>query len=265
MTPSQPRLPYTEGTPERLEAGIVLGVTILLAWSAVTAFALSRPLVGLDDAWWVLPVLALQTWLYTGMFITAHDGMHGVISRRYPWVNNALGSVCTMAFGLMHYRDLYHAHGRHHARPGTADDPDFDDPGDGPPSRWFVRFMVRYSTKGQWVRLFGVFFTLWLGLGVPWSHLVLFWFIPSVASTIQLFVVGTWLPHRAGSGLDATHRARSVDLPPWLSLLACYHFGYHVEHHSYPSVPWWRLPTARQRMTHQRMARQRTMSTQEAA
>jgi beta-carotene ketolase (CrtW type) len=245
---AHPRLPYSEGAPERLEAGILLALTIFFSWASLTAFALFQPAVGWEDAWWVVPVMALQTWLYTGMFITAHDGMHGVISRRYPWVNTAFGSVCTMAFGLMRYRDLRRAHGLHHARPGTADDPDFDDPGDGPPWRWFFRFMLRYSTVGQWIRLFTVFFVLWVGLSVPWAHLILFWFIPSVSSTVQLFVVGTWLPHRAGPGLVTPHRARSVDLPPWLSLLACYHFGYHVEHHSHPFVPWWRLPTARRQM-----------------
>lgn len=27
-----------------------------------------------------------------------------------------------------------------------------------------------------------------------------------------------------------------------LSFLTCYYFGYHLEHHLYPNVPWWRLP-----------------------
>ena len=29
------------------------------------------------------------------------------------------------------------------------------------------------------------------------------------------------------------------------SLVTCYHFGYHHEHHLYPAVPSWRLPAAR--------------------
>ena len=27
------------------------------------------------------------------------------------------------------------------------------------------------------------------------------------------------------------HRARSNDMPTWLSLITCFHFGYHHEHH----------------------------------
>ncbi|MFA9473554.1 MAG: fatty acid desaturase [Filomicrobium sp.] len=29
-----------------------------------------------------------------------------------------------------------------------------------------------------------------------------------------------------------------------MSLLTCFHFGYHHEHHLQPDVPWWRLPDA---------------------
>jgi len=36
-------------------------------------------------------------------------------------------------------------------------------------------------------------------------------------------------------------RARSLDVHPALSFLACYHFGYHFEHHARPDLPWWTL------------------------
>jgi beta-carotene ketolase (CrtW type) len=28
--------------------------------------------------------------------------------------------------------------------------------------------------------------------------------------------------------------------------VSCYFFGYHLEHHAYPYLPWWRLPAARE-------------------
>ena len=61
-------------------------------------------------------------------------------------------------------------------------------------------------------------------------------------------MVGTWLPHREGNGRFIGHgptKTRTVELPPPLSLLVCFHFGYHYEHHAWPWVPWWRLQTLR--------------------
>lgn len=35
---------------------------------------------------------------------------------------------------------------------------------------------------------------------------------------------------------------RTAVMPSWLSMLLCYHFNLHTEHHLYPTVPWHRLP-----------------------
>ena len=45
------------------------------------------------------------------------------------------------------------------------------------------------------------------------------------------------------------HRARSNEFSPLLSLLTCFHFGYHHEHHDAPWVPWWKLPAHRALVT----------------
>ena len=67
--------------------------------------------------------------------------------------------------------------------------------------------------------------------------------LPLLLSSLQLFVVGTYLPHRRhGSGGSI-----SLAWPSWLSLLACYHFGYHREHHDNPTQSWYQLSAARAR------------------
>ena len=67
-------------------------------------------------------------------------------------------------------------------------------------------------------------------------------------SSLQLFAFGTWLPHRRGEQPFADrHRARSSGFGWLASLLTCFHFGYHHEHHLWPGVPWWRLPRVRTR------------------
>ena len=43
----------------------------------------------------------------------------------------------------------------------------------------------------------------------------------------------------------------SLDWPAWLSLLACFHFGYHREHHDRPDLAWFEtFPAVGDRQTH---------------
>jgi beta-carotene ketolase (CrtW type) len=69
--------------------------------------------------------------------------------------------------------------------------------------------------------------------------------LPLVLSSWQLFVVGTYLPHRGQCVPEQSAHPISLNLPPWLSLLACFHFGYHREHHDNPGLNWFQLPSAR--------------------
>ena len=83
-------------------------------------------------------------------------------------------------------------------------------------------------------------------LGAPTANTLLFWAVPSILSSLQLFAFGTYLPHRhEEEAFRDRHNARSNDYPRWLSLLTCFHFGYHHEHHAKPGTPWWRLPSIR--------------------
>ncbi|MGK7928227.1 MAG: fatty acid desaturase, partial [Spirulina sp.] len=83
-------------------------------------------------------------------------------------------------------------------------------------------------------------------LGSSPLNLLLFWLLPSAFSSLQLFFFGTFLPHRQPKGgYNNPHRAQSHALPIFWSFIACYHFGYHREHHENLDVPWWKLPELR--------------------
>jgi len=149
----------------------------------------------------------------------------------------------------MPYRVLREAHHHHHTHPSTERDPDYHE-GRGGVLGWYVRFVWRYATWSQILIMAVVFNILHHGLEISLGRLWVFWILPQVLSTVQLFVVGTWLPHRSDGGPfegDGPTRTRSLRVPSWVSFLACYHFGYHYEHHAWPFVPWWRLPEARRR------------------
>jgi beta-carotene ketolase (CrtW type) len=78
-------------------------------------------------------------------------------------------------------------------------------------------------------------------------RVLLFTTLPLLLSSLQLFVFGTYLPHRVQRHPKRHAHPISLDLPPWLSLLACFHFGYHREHHDNPGLSWYELPAVRAR------------------
>lgn len=227
-----------------LLAGLIGGAWLVLVVTGVGWFPLGWTTVPLAVVW-----VAASTFLYTGLFITAHDAMHGILAPKDRWLNDLLGRLAVFAYALFPYGKLYAAHHEHHRHPASADDPDFHPKGWTGFWPWYFGFMFHYSTPLQFGGMAAVFHLLWLGLGLPIGNVLVFWVLPAVLSSLQLFYFGTYLPHRelqqADQGYLDAHHARSNAYPEWLSLLTCYHFGYHWEHHQWPFVPWWRLPAAR--------------------
>lgn len=228
-------------------AGPLIAVGVLAAWGTSLAVLLSVGPAGMHPALW-LPAAALQTFLHTGLFITAHDAMHGNVARQHPTLNDTIGAVATVAYALFSYRKLREKHGAHHASPTEPDDPDHHDHPDERFWPWYLGFVGEYIGLWQVVGMAAVFNMLHHLVGVDLAALNLFWVAPSLLSTVQLFYFGTYLPHQhPDEGFADEHHATSNDYSPLVSFLTCYHFGYHLEHHHYPDVPWWRLPEVRAR------------------
>lgn len=251
--------PTLDGFARHRFAGVAWAVAIALGWGGAVAFGVTGAYPGAGnifvDIFWV----ALTVFLSTGLFITAHEAMHGLVLPSSPRFNRAVGTVALWAYGGLRFSDLEPAHWEHHREPSTEADPDYHEPRGrqsfGAFWRWYAGFLFEYATVWQFVWMGAVFNVALHGLGLNFWRLWLFWIAPVVLSTVQLFAVGTYLPHRQGTfeGHGPT-RTRTVALPTWASFLACYHFGYHFEHHAWPFVPWWRLPEARAHRLGQRDA-----------
>lgn len=230
--------------------GAALGAVVVVAWALTLALALWAPAAWLPLPLWA-PLVALRIWLHTGLFIVAHDAMHGTVAPGRPRLNAALGALAVGLYALFPYGALVREHRRHHADPASADDPDYHDGAHDGFGRWYLRFIGHYLRWPQIVGHAVIFNVLQHLLHVPQSRLLALWALPALASTAQLFYFGTFLPHRSPPGGYAdAHRATSNDYGPALSLLTCFHFGYHWEHHEEPSVPWWALPGRRARRAH---------------
>lgn len=220
--------------------GIHFGCIFFWNWSvAVAPFA-------------VLFIL-VQAWLSTGLFIIAHDCMHGSLAPGRPEWNARVGTLCLALYAGLSYAVLLPKHHAHHASPGTVDDPDFHADAPRLLLPWFGSFFRTYYTHAQLARI-TVVALAYLLLGASLLNIVIFWAVPALLALGQLFIFGTYLPHRhdAEPFADA-HHARSNALGPTLSLITCFNFGaYHHEHHLSPGTPWWRLPAFRRQRPKQR-------------
>ena len=186
--------------------------------------------------------ILLQTFLNTGLFVTTHDAIHGLIYPTNRFINNSVGSLCALAYAFLSYETLCQKHWLHHRYPMSTADPDFHGPHSTSFLMWYLQFMRQYWGWQQFMQLASIVGVVgWVFQLSPYN-LILFWGVPLLLSSLQLFYFGTYRPHH-NIEHSSTHCARS-DARPWLlSLLACYHFGYHQEHHERPDVPWWKLPT----------------------
>lgn len=196
-------------------------LVFLLDWS----FSFDQPLVYV--------MILVQMHLYTGLFITAHDAMHGTVSSNKV-LNNLMGWICTILYACFSFTKLNQKHHKHHRHVHTDLDPDFHE---GSFFRWYYRFIKEYITWWQIVSM-AIIFNI-LKFWFAEVNLVVFWVLPSLLSTFQLFYFGTWQPHHGEH--NNKYQSRTQTKNHVTAFFSCYFFGYHYEHHDSPGTPWWRL------------------------
>jgi len=212
--------------------GIIVALLIILTWLFSLFFLLgwefsfADPVVYLAVVW--------QTHLYTGLFITAHDAMHGSVSK-FGKINYLIGWIAAMLFSFNSYDRLYPKHHRHHRFVASQEDPDYHNSGHF--WKWYWSFIKTYISIGQLV-LMGTAFWMLRAI-IPVENLVIFWMLPAVLATFQLFYFGTYLPHKGEH--QNRHKSGTLSKNHLWAFLSCYFFGYHYEHHDSPGTPWWRL------------------------
>lgn len=199
----------------------LISIVSLMSWQV----KLSNPLVYI--------MILVQMHLYTGLFITAHDAIHGTVSSNRS-LNNAIGWICTVLYACFPFNKLRAKHYEHHTYVHTDRDPDYHS---GNFWLWYFNFIKEYISWWQIV-LMAIIFNI-LEIWIAESSLFLFWVLPSLLSTFQLFYFGTWLPHHGEH--DNKYQSRSQNRNHLFAFLSCYYFGYHYEHHDSPGTPWWRL------------------------
>jgi beta-carotene/zeaxanthin 4-ketolase len=220
--------------------GIFYAFTIIILWVVLLTYLLHYKIDFHDPL--VYMFMLVQMHLYTGIFITAHDAIHGVVVPDNKRLNYWIGFTCATIFAYNNYEKLSRKHHLHHAHVVSDDDPDYFD---GNFFRWYLKFALEYVTV--WQILFMAITYNILKLFLPMENLIVFWEVPAILSTLQLFYFGTYLPHRGEHSPTDKFKAKSQKLNHFIAFITCYFFGYHHEHHAYPYLPWWRLAEAKEK------------------
>jgi beta-carotene ketolase (CrtW type) len=216
-----------------LGAGVLIASLVIGLW-LLSTILLMRWTVSFTNPLLYLFIL-VQMHFYTGLFITAHDAMHGTVSGNRS-LNNAVGYITTFFYAAFWYPKLYTKHHKHHSHVHSDEDPDYHH---GNFISWYIRFIRNYLSVWQ-VVFMAILFNI-LKIWVPQPNLILFWVVPSLLSTLQLFYFGTYQPHK-GEHHNVYH-SRTQNKNHFAAFFSCYFFGYHYEHHASPATPWWKLWT----------------------
>lgn len=218
---------------------VVSALSMSLAWSVWLGGGSINFISG-------LALFLANTFLFTGLFITSHDSMHGSLAPHFPRINHWMGRVSLFLYAGFSYSQLLDSHGKHHSYVATEKDPDFAR-GNQNFFPWFFSFLWHYRSLRPFL-FYQVLSLLVLLTGGNFLFFLFLWCLPAVLSAAQLFYFGTFLPHRERPEGYNSMKAFSNDYPDWLSFLTCYHFGFHFEHHYSPGTPWWRLPRLRKQL-----------------
>jgi fatty acid desaturase len=201
--------------------------------------------------------------------ILGHDGTHYTLSRNAAFNDFLTNLFCWWPLGLTvsGYRALHYAH---HKNTGMENDPELghkrmrSPQWDLPATPWTVlryalkdligysvadySIIVRFSkpqSKREYLPLALLHLAAISGLlalgGWPMAAA---WYFSLVTSFMMFFRLRLWLEHQ---GTDDTQR---LSLTWWqAALLAPHNAWHHWEHHKYPTIPYHRLPQARQRLS----------------
>lgn len=213
--------------------GILIALIIITLWAYFLFFALSLKIDYKSLFTYIL--IIIQTHLFTGLFITAHDSMHNSLSEN-RFINDFIGKLCLTLFVFNSYKILKPNHFRHHRYVATTNDPDYHK---GNFFSWYYNFLKQYISIKQ-IILAAILFNI-LSLFFNQVNVLLYWVVPSILSTFQLFYFGTYVPHKGHHSEDNFHKSTTLDKNHFYAFFSCYFFGYHYEHHDSPKTPWWML------------------------
>jgi len=188
--------------------GIFLALLVMVSWCGHLFYTLKFAAI----LSWQLPLhLLFQSFLNVGLFIIAHDAIHGSLAPGRHRLNNFIGACAIFMYGGFLWAKMRDHHHAHHRAPVTSEDPDYAMNGDERFFFWIGSFVVRYYSWRNFALMHIHVFIAYLISG-SLLQLLVFFAVPAWLSALQLFTFGVYLPHKTPPG-GHQHEAntRSLD------------------------------------------------------
>lgn len=222
---------------------------------------------------WICCAIAIAARQH-GLLILMHDASHFRLLPSRKWNDRVSNWLCAWPL-LVSTEGYRHNHLAHHFHLNTDDDPDWirkDGREDWrfPKTRWaFFVLLIRELCGGgflqaiasirdlsgrklraakekapAWQRL--TYYALaaglitWTGM---WTPVLLLWFLPAFTLLTVILRVRSIAEHFGVEGEHQLNMSRNLHARWWERFLfAPHNSGYHLDHHLYPSVPFYNLP-----------------------
>lgn len=247
-------------------------VALLFDWAVIVGcFALSlavpHPLV------WILCGVGIAARQHA-LLILMHDASHFRLLPGRRWNDRVGNWLC--AWPLLITTEGYRAnHLAHHSHLNTDDDPDWvrkhgREDWTFPKSKWGVVVLLlrelcgrgflqalwsigdlsttklrAAKTKSSWVERLAYYAVLATGVTLTslWIPVLLLWFLPAFTLLPVILRIRSIAEHFGVEGEHEFNKSRNLHCRWWeRCLLAPHNSGYHLDHHLYPSVPFYNLP-----------------------
>lgn len=252
---------------------VIIGSAIAISWN-LWSVHIAAGIVG-----YIAAVMLIGSRQHA-LAIMMHEGAHYRISsnRFLNELIGQMGAAWLLLIDMRYYRQL---HFSHHRAPNTDDDPDWElrETGDWsfPKSRLGlfllflgdtlglrfldqVEFFGRYTyqpkyPRGGWdfgkIAFYLVFFPVMTYLygDTFWQIFMLYWIVPLLTWLKAVLRFRTISEHYALE-YDHIYRDTRTTYPSWWEkiLFAPKNINYHLDHHLYPSVPFYNLPRLHQHL-----------------
>lgn len=247
-----------------------LRLPVFIGLYAIAALTSIRLVEAIAPPWnylFCIPVYLLAAASLHGISLFTHEGVHGVLSHNPHW-NRVLSIACALP-ALQNFSAYKVLHLDHHRHLGLVGDPDHYK--NYTHWNWLVflmhwgRLLVGYpvyitaiptlgfrqgnSNEKQWIVLEVLLLSLLVAgillSPIPASYLIHAWLIPMLIINTMVNIRGMSQHTLLECESDVIRGTRTILTNPVTRFFMC-NENYHLEHHLYPSVPWYHLPRLHQ-------------------